>query len=169
MEYLTAIQSALKATAPVVAIPIAGRVPICIKARLLKGALKGVTVDSVQLLENNWLKVTGRAISQSKPVRTSCTFAPSPYLRRRCPLGIRRGHTGRASPYLRGRRTVERRQEMTTITMPSPEILLANARRLAEREAREYREIGPNTIAEHIDFMVEGYRAGAAEIREAQK
>ena len=47
MEYMSAIQFALKAKAPVVAIPVADRVPVFIRTKLLKGALKGVTIDSV--------------------------------------------------------------------------------------------------------------------------
>lgn len=73
MNHIEAVRAALKATAPVVAIPVEGRVPVCIKARLLKGALKGVTIHSVELLRNGWLKVTG--IAQGS-VRTSCSFAP---------------------------------------------------------------------------------------------
>jgi len=78
MEYLNAIRAALKGSAPVLAIPVEGRVPVCIKAKLLKGALKGVTIDSVVLLENGWLKVTGRDLRGGLHpcVRTSCTFAP---------------------------------------------------------------------------------------------
>ncbi len=72
MNHVNAIRAALKAVAPVVAIPVEGRVPVCIKARLLKGALKGVTIHSVVLLENGSLKVTGMA----GYVRTSSTFRP---------------------------------------------------------------------------------------------
>jgi hypothetical protein len=73
MDYLNSIRAALKAAARVVAIPIEGHAPICIKARLLKRALKGVTIDSVKVLENRWLKVIGRA---QGGVRTSSSFAP---------------------------------------------------------------------------------------------
>ena len=79
MEHLNAIRAALKAAAPVVAIPMEGHAPICIKAKLLKNALKGVTVLSVKVLKSDeskngpcWLMVTGRA----GYVRTSCKFAP---------------------------------------------------------------------------------------------
>lgn len=72
MEHLNAIRAALKAAAPVVAIPMEGHAPICIKAKLLKNALKGVTVLSVEVLENRWLKITGRA----GMVRTSCSIVP---------------------------------------------------------------------------------------------
>ena len=63
MEYLNSVRAALapKVTAPVIAIPVPGHAPVCIRAKLLKGALKGVTIDSVELMENRWLKVTGRA------------------------------------------------------------------------------------------------------------
>jgi hypothetical protein len=72
MNYLASLRAALKASSPVVAIPVEGRVPVCIRARLLKGALKGVTVDSVEVLENGCLKVTGYA----GRVKTSSTFVP---------------------------------------------------------------------------------------------
>ena len=65
MDHIASVRAALKASAPVVAIPVEGRAPVCIKARLLKGALKGVTIHSVKVLENGWLKVTGRALTQA--------------------------------------------------------------------------------------------------------
>jgi hypothetical protein len=73
MNHINAIRAALKAVAPVVAIPVEGRVPVCIRARLLKGALKGVNIHSVVLLENGSIKVTGMAAGS---VRTSSTFHP---------------------------------------------------------------------------------------------
>jgi len=73
MNHIASVRAALKATAPVVAIPVEGRVPVCIRARLLKKALKGVTIHSVVLLENGWLKVAGMATGG---VRTSSSFAP---------------------------------------------------------------------------------------------
>jgi hypothetical protein len=72
MEYLNSIRAALKAATPVVAIPIPGHAPVCIRAKLLKGALKGVTIDSVELLENRWVKIIGHAGF----VHTSCSIAP---------------------------------------------------------------------------------------------
>jgi hypothetical protein len=72
VEHLNAIRAALRSTAPVVAIPMEGHAPICIKAKLLKGALKGVTVLTVTVLENRWLKITGKAGN----VRTSCSIVP---------------------------------------------------------------------------------------------
>ena len=72
MEHLNAIRAALRSAAPVVAIPVAGHAPICIKAKLFKGALKGVTVDRVEVLPNRVLMVTGRA----GYVRTCTKFAP---------------------------------------------------------------------------------------------
>ena len=63
-----AVQAALKATAPVVAIPVEGHAPLCVKAKLLKNALKGVTVLSVEVAsygegeyQERRLKITGRA------------------------------------------------------------------------------------------------------------
>lgn len=73
MEHVNAVRAALKAAAPVVAIPVEGHAPICIRAKLLKGALRGVTVDRVELLPNRWLKVTGIA---EGGVRTCSKFAP---------------------------------------------------------------------------------------------
>jgi hypothetical protein len=63
VQHLNSIRAALKAngTAPVLAIPVPGHAPICVRAKLLKGALKGVTIDSVKVLENRWLEVRGRA------------------------------------------------------------------------------------------------------------
>ena len=72
MEHLNAIRAALKGTAPVVAIPVEGHAPICVKAKLLKKALKGVTVLTVEVTEGRWLKITGRAGN----VRTSCSIVP---------------------------------------------------------------------------------------------
>lgn len=73
MQYIASVRAALRASAPVVAIPIEGRAPVCIRARLLKGALKGVTIHSVTVLENGSLKITGTAEGS---VRTSSTFIP---------------------------------------------------------------------------------------------
>jgi hypothetical protein len=53
MDHIASVRAALKAASlkssapPVVAIPVEGRVPVCIRARLLKGALKGVTIHVV--------------------------------------------------------------------------------------------------------------------------
>ena len=62
MDHLNSIRAALRAAslkgaAPVVAIPVEGRVPVCIKARLLKAALKDVVINSVELLENGWISI----------------------------------------------------------------------------------------------------------------
>lgn len=43
------IQSAVKAKAPIVAIPVEGRAPVCVRAKLLKGALKGVTITGAEM------------------------------------------------------------------------------------------------------------------------
>jgi hypothetical protein len=80
MDHLNSVRAALKAASakgsapPVVAIPIEGHAPVCIKAWLLKGALKGVTIHSVVLLENGWLKIIGMA----GMVHTSCSLKPYP-------------------------------------------------------------------------------------------
>ena len=42
MQYIKSVQAALRATAPFVAIPVEGHAPACVRAKLLKGALKGV-------------------------------------------------------------------------------------------------------------------------------
>lgn len=72
MEHLNSIRAALRGAAPVVAIPVPGHAPVCIKAKLLKGALKGVTIDSVEITETRWLKIKGHAGN----VHTSCSFTP---------------------------------------------------------------------------------------------
>ena len=72
MEHLNSIWAALRGAAPVVAIPVPGHAPVCIKAKLLKGALKGVTIDSVEITETRWLKIKGHAGN----VHTSCSFTP---------------------------------------------------------------------------------------------
>jgi hypothetical protein len=73
MEHLNAVRAALRGSAPVVAIPVPGHAPVCIRAKLLKGALKGVTIDSVELLENGRVKITGTA---QGGVHTSCSLVP---------------------------------------------------------------------------------------------
>ena len=79
MDHLNSVRAALKAASvkgsapPVVAIPIPGRAPVCIRTQLLKGALKGVTINSVALLESGWVKITGTA---QGGVHTSCSLAP---------------------------------------------------------------------------------------------
>jgi hypothetical protein len=78
MDHLISVRAALKAASvngtppPVLAIPIPGHAPVCIRTQLLKGALKGVTIDSVALLENGWVKITGMA----GRVHTSCSLVP---------------------------------------------------------------------------------------------
>jgi hypothetical protein len=83
VKHLNSIRAALRANgaAPVLAIPVPGHAPICVKAKLLKKALKGVTIDSVKVLPNRWLEVKGRAISKNNsyssfPVHTCSKFAP---------------------------------------------------------------------------------------------
>ena len=55
MDHINSVRAALKAASvkgsapPVLAIPIPGRAPVCIRTQLLKGALKGVTIDSVEI------------------------------------------------------------------------------------------------------------------------
>jgi hypothetical protein len=72
MDHVNAVLAALKGTAPVLAIPVEGHAPVCIRAKLLKGALKGVTIDSVEITETRWLKITGHAGN----VHTSCSIVP---------------------------------------------------------------------------------------------
>ena len=79
MDHINSVRAALKAASvkgsapPVLAIPIPGRAPFCIRTQLLKGALKGVTIHSVALLENGWVKITGTA---KGGVHTSCSLIP---------------------------------------------------------------------------------------------
>ncbi len=75
MKHLNLIRAALKSigAAPVLAVPVPGHAPICIKAKLLKKALKGITIDSVEFRPNRWLKITGRAKGN---VHTCSSFAP---------------------------------------------------------------------------------------------
>jgi hypothetical protein len=79
MEHLNAVRAALRGSAPVVAIPVPGHAPVCIRAKLLKGALKGVTIDTVEVVTREYeysgtrvLKITGHHGS----VHTSSTFFP---------------------------------------------------------------------------------------------
>lgn len=80
MDHINSVRAALKAASvkgsapPVLAIPIPGRAPVCIRTQLLKGALKGVTIHSVALMENGWVKITGMA----GMVHTSCSLKPYP-------------------------------------------------------------------------------------------
>lgn len=78
MDHINSVRAALKAAAPVVAIPVEGHAPICVRAKLLKGALKGITIDSVKVLANRWLEVKGRDTREKGciPVRTCAKFAP---------------------------------------------------------------------------------------------
>lgn len=75
MEYLNSIRAALKATAPVVAIPLEGRAPICIRRKLLAGVLKGVTIDSVQASTSYYTDFPHSCViinGHDGPVHTSC-------------------------------------------------------------------------------------------------
>jgi hypothetical protein len=38
MDHINSIRAALRAKAPVVAVPVEGHAPICVRAKLLKGA-----------------------------------------------------------------------------------------------------------------------------------
>ena len=72
--YHNSIRAALRASAPIVAIPVEGHAPVCVRAKLLKGALKGVDVRSVEIVNDGGdrrLKIRGMA----GYVRTSCTIA----------------------------------------------------------------------------------------------
>jgi hypothetical protein len=74
MEHLQSIHAAIKGKAPIVAIPVEGHAPICIRHKMLKGGLRGVEVQSIAIVTmpdgRRGLRVTGRAGS----VKTSCTF-----------------------------------------------------------------------------------------------
>lgn len=75
MDHLNSIKAALRASAPVVAVPIKGHRPLCFNRKLLRGALKGVTIDSVEVIigslghaGSRYLKITGH----DGNVHTSC-------------------------------------------------------------------------------------------------
>lgn len=72
------LQSAAKGKAPVVAIPIEGKAPLCLNRKRLAIAIKGVQVERITQLENRWLKIEGRVQSSDGVyrVRTSSTFPP---------------------------------------------------------------------------------------------
>jgi hypothetical protein len=72
MDHINSIRAALRAKAPVVAVPVDGHAPVCVRAKLLKGALKGVTIDSVEVCPNRWLTIKGHAGF----VHTCSKFAP---------------------------------------------------------------------------------------------
>lgn len=48
--HLSAIQAAIKAKAPIVAIPIEGHAPLCINQKRLKAALKGVEITGIEII-----------------------------------------------------------------------------------------------------------------------
>lgn len=50
-QVIALVKSAAKAKAPIVAIPDEGRTPVCIRAKLLKGALKNVTIVSAEVVK----------------------------------------------------------------------------------------------------------------------
>ena len=69
-QYVKAVEAALRGTAPYVAIPVEGHAPACVRAKLLKGALRGVTIHSVKIItadpdttsdSGRWLVIEGRA------------------------------------------------------------------------------------------------------------
>jgi hypothetical protein len=77
MDHLNSIRAALKASAPVVAIPIKDHRPLCFNRKLLCGVLKGVTIDTVKVIigsighaGSRYLKITGH----DGNVHTSCTL-----------------------------------------------------------------------------------------------
>ena len=74
MEYLNSIRAALKATAPVVAIPLEGHAPICIRRKLLAGVLKGVTIDTVQASYTGTSYACVTITGHAGRVHTSCTL-----------------------------------------------------------------------------------------------
>jgi hypothetical protein len=71
-ELIGMVMSAAKAKAPIVAIPREGLAPICLRSKLLKGALKGVKIHSVTVLDHGWLQIRG----MDGQVRTCSKFAP---------------------------------------------------------------------------------------------
>ncbi len=74
MDHIVSVRAALRASAPIVAIPIEGHAPLCLKRKLLAAVLKGVTILSVEVIVSGLtrsLKVTGRA---GECTRTSCTL-----------------------------------------------------------------------------------------------
>jgi hypothetical protein len=71
-ELIGMVKSAAKAKAPIVAIPREGLTPICLRSKLLRGALKGVTITDVTVLSNSWLQIRGK----DGYVRTCSKFAP---------------------------------------------------------------------------------------------
>jgi len=75
MDHLNSIRAALRASAPIVAVPVKDHRPLCFNRKLLCGVLKGVTIDTVEVIigslghaGSRYLKITGR----DGNVRTSC-------------------------------------------------------------------------------------------------
>lgn len=73
MTNLLAIASAVKGKAPIVAIPVEGAAPICIRRKVLAGWSKGVTIQSMKLGEHRWLHLAGIA---KNGVVCKASFAP---------------------------------------------------------------------------------------------
>lgn len=71
-EHLTAIEAAIKAKAPIVAIPIEGYAPICLKRKILAGWAKGVRITHTEIGENRRLIVRG--YTAKGYVRCSASF-----------------------------------------------------------------------------------------------
>jgi len=75
MTHLNAIQAGIKGKAPIVAIPVEGHAPVCIRREILKRALKGVSIETISIKgDSRWLIVRGTA-SEGR-VRTCSKFAP---------------------------------------------------------------------------------------------
>jgi hypothetical protein len=75
MDHLNSIRAALRASAPIVAVPVKDHRPLCFNRKLLCGVLKGVTIDTVEVIigslghaGSRYLKITGR----DGNVHTSC-------------------------------------------------------------------------------------------------
>jgi hypothetical protein len=49
MQYLTAITAAIKGKAPIVAVPVEGRAPVCVKRKLLADWSKKVTITRIEV------------------------------------------------------------------------------------------------------------------------
>jgi hypothetical protein len=71
VELIQLLQTAAKGKAPVVAIPVEGKAPVCLNRKRLAAWIKGVTVLSVEV-SHLGLKIVGTA----GRVKTTCTMIP---------------------------------------------------------------------------------------------
>jgi len=73
--HIKAIEAAIKAKAPIVAIPVEGHAPFCMRRKILAGWAKGVLITRTEFFgEGRWLKVEGR--TKNGYVRCYAKFAP---------------------------------------------------------------------------------------------